>query len=84
MKRAVYQAGHIWGQSLIGEPEVASPDSWGWKRVTDDATWTPCWTTLPEAAMSCQELMKCGMQTWNAHSCASAQDSAAETESITQ
>ena len=60
VKRAVYQAGHIWGQSLIGEPEVPSPDSWGWKRMTDDASWTPCWTTLPEAAKSCQELLKCG------------------------
>ena len=28
VKRAAYQAGHIWGQSLIGEPEVPSPDSW--------------------------------------------------------
>ena len=24
VKRAVYQAGHIWGQSLIGEPDVPS------------------------------------------------------------
>ena len=60
VQRAVYQAEHIWGQLLIGEPEVSSPDSWGWKRVADDATWTPCWTTLPEAAKSCQELLKCG------------------------
>ncbi len=58
--RAVYQAGHIWGQSLIGEPEVPSPDSWGWKRMTDDSSWSPCWTTLPEEATSCQELLKCG------------------------
>ena len=32
VKRAVYQAGHIWGQSLIGEPEVPS---------TDDSSWFP-------------------------------------------
>ena len=55
VKRAVYHAGHIWGQSLIGEPEVPSPDSWGWKRVTDDSLWIPCWTTLPQAAKSCQD-----------------------------
>ena len=56
----VYQAGHIWGQSLIGEPEVPLPDSMDWKRVTDDSSWTPCWTTLPEAAKSFQEVVKCG------------------------
>ena len=37
VKRAVFQAGHIWGQSLIGEPNVPSPDLWGWKRVKDDS-----------------------------------------------
>jgi len=26
VKRAVFQAGHIWGQSFIGEPNVPSPD----------------------------------------------------------
>ena len=60
VKRVVYQAGHIWGQSLIGEPEVPSPDSWGWKRVTDDSSSIPCWTTISEAAKSCQELLKYG------------------------
>ena len=60
VKRAVYQAGHIWGQSIMGEPEVISPDSWCWKRVTYDSSLIPCWTTLPEAAKSCQELLKCG------------------------
>ena len=30
VKRAVYHAGHIWGQSLIGEPEVPSPDGREW------------------------------------------------------
>ena len=33
---------------------------WGWQRETDDATWTPNWTTLPEAANACHELLKCG------------------------
>jgi len=60
VKRAVYQAGHIWGQSLVGKPNVPSPDIWGWERVKDDSPWTPCWSTLPEAAKGCQELLKCG------------------------
>jgi len=29
VKVALFQAGHIWGQSLIGEPNVPSPDLWG-------------------------------------------------------
>ena len=41
VKRAVYQAGHVWGQSLSGEPQVPSPDLWGWERVSDDSHWTP-------------------------------------------
>jgi len=60
VKRAVFQAGHIWGQSLIGEPNIPSPDLWGWERAKDDSAWTPCWTTLSEAAKGCQELLKCG------------------------
>ena len=59
VKRAVYQAGHIWGQSLIGYPEVPSPESWGWERVTNESSWTPRWTTLPEASKACEELVKC-------------------------
>ena len=60
VKRAVYQAGHIWGQALTGKPQVPSPGSWGWEKVTDDSLWTPCWTTLPEASKACEELIKCG------------------------
>jgi len=29
VKRDVYQARHIWGQSLSGEPQVPSPNLWG-------------------------------------------------------
>ena len=59
VKRAVYQAGHIWGQSLIGNPEIPSPASWGWEKVTNKSLWTPRWTTLPEASKACEELIKC-------------------------
>ena len=65
VKRAAYQAVNIWGQSLIGTPELPPPHMWAWQRETDDATWTPKWTTLPEAANACHELLKCGCK----HSC---------------
>ena len=28
-KRAVYQAGHIWGQSQTANPDMPSPAEWG-------------------------------------------------------
>ena len=30
IKRAIYQAGHIWGQSLLKWPNYPSPNLWGW------------------------------------------------------
>ena len=60
LKRAVYQAGHIWGQCLVANPELPSPSLWGWNKANNDNTCTPCWSTLPEAAKACQELLKCG------------------------
>ena len=57
-KRAVYQAGHVWGQSLILEPALPSPKQRGWKE--DDHNWQPNWTSLPTVAACCQELAKCG------------------------
>ena len=38
VKRAAYQAGHIWDQSLIGTPELPPPHMWAWQREKDDAT----------------------------------------------
>jgi hypothetical protein len=82
VKRAVYQAGHFWGQSLIGDPEVPSPDLWGWERVRDDSPWTPWWTTLPEAAKAClvQKDASVSKQILSVQSCASVQDSVTLTE----
>ena len=54
VKRAVFQAGHIWGHSLVGEPNIPSLDLWGWERAKDDFPW------IAEAAKGCQELLKCG------------------------
>lgn len=60
MNRAVYQAGHVWGQTLIGNSTLPSPHLWGWMRMDEDFAWTPCWTTQPEAVKACQELLGCG------------------------
>ena len=57
VNRAVYQAGHIWGQAMIANPELPNPSDWGWIKNND--TWVPFWSSLPEAAKSCRELIKC-------------------------
>ena len=31
VNRAVYQAGHIWGQALKNNPSLPSTSEWGWK-----------------------------------------------------
>ena len=45
VKRAVFQAGHLWGQSTLTEQKLPSPTNWGWS--LQDNVWTPKWTALP-------------------------------------
>ena len=58
IKRAAYQAGHVWGQSVEPIQELPSPSEWGWQRSEEG--WIPKWTTLPEASKACNELISCG------------------------
>ena len=55
IKRAVYQGCFVWGQL---NPTLPSPIEWGWK--IEDNILQPLWTTLPEAAKVCYELIHCG------------------------
>ena len=57
VKHAVFQAGHVWGPSLVANASVPSPSDWGWERIGD--AWTPKLSTLAEASKSCRELVKC-------------------------
>ena len=52
VKRTVYQGGYVWGQSLIANPVLPSPTSWGWIKTSDDL-YVPNWTILPEASKPC-------------------------------
>ena len=58
-KRAAYQAGHCWAQTMIAIPELPSPGEWGWNR-NENGGWKICWTTLHEATQVCRELLRCG------------------------
>ncbi len=59
IKRTCFQA-NIWNQSLVLDPEIPDPSDWGWTNETTG--WQPLWTTLPEAAKSCHELIHCNCQ----------------------
>ena len=43
-KRAAYQAGHCWTQTMIATPELPSPSEWGWNR-NENGGWKIYWTT---------------------------------------
>jgi hypothetical protein len=58
VKRAAYQSGHVWSQTLVVEPALPCPSEWGW--YLEDSNWLPRWMTLPEADKCCPELLKCG------------------------
>ncbi|MES9882295.1 MAG: hypothetical protein ABW185_15600 [Sedimenticola sp.] len=75
VKRAAYQAGHIWGQALVAAPTLQSPDDWGWRR-DDGGSWSPMWTTLPEASEACRELIKCRCKKGCSGRCNCVKDSA--------
>jgi len=57
IKRARYQS-HCWNMCLSPDPQLPNPSDWGWTKVLDE--WQPLWTTLPEVAKSCYELIHCG------------------------
>jgi len=58
VRRAAYQAGLVWGQSLVTQQKLPSPGIWGWEEY--EGEWIPKWTDLPEASVACQELVRCG------------------------
>lgn len=57
VKRAVFQAGHVWGNSLKKIQELPCRSNWGWTKSS--GSWKPFWTTLPDVSKSCQQLIKC-------------------------
>ena len=58
VKRAAYQAGSVWNQTTLRQPETQSPTDWGWAK--NGYLWNVVWTTLPHIVESCQQLTKCG------------------------
>ncbi len=44
---------------MVAAPKLPSPGDCGWKRK-ETGGWEVIWTTLPEAAKACRELLHCG------------------------
>ena len=57
-RRAVYQAGHIWGNAPVPKPTLPSPSDWGWQKIENE--WKAVWTLLPQAQQICYKLIHCG------------------------
>ena len=58
-RRAVYQAGYCWSQSLSPMAQLPQPEGWGWIGAAG-GTWEVMWSSLPEASKVCRELVRCG------------------------
>ena len=58
IKRAAYQAGQVWGQTLVSIQELPSAAEWRWHLSSDG--WKPTLTTLPETSKASNELIRCG------------------------
>ena len=58
-RRAVCQGSICWCQMLHAQPQLPCPSEWGWEK-TSEGQFKPIWTTLPEAAKLCSELVRCG------------------------
>jgi hypothetical protein len=60
IRRAALQGGYYWGSVTERNRQLPSPSDWGWKNPDK---WEPLWTDLPEASISCQELLHCRCRT---------------------
>ena len=56
-RRAAYQAGHCWSQTIEPQIELPRPAGWGWVG-TDGGKWGVVWSNLPEASKVCRELLR--------------------------
>ena len=53
---AILQSGHIWASTMLPYRQMPSLADWGW---TCPEQWKPLWTQMPEARVSCPDLLKC-------------------------
>ena len=49
-KHAAYQAGFVWAQAILRQPEAENPADWGWEKIGKE--WKVIWTTNSPIAKS--------------------------------
>ena len=59
IKRAAYQSGYCWHQSLQAAQVLPSCADWGWMRLSESSKWQPLWTVLPPAGEAAPQLLSC-------------------------
>jgi len=59
IRKAVYQAGYCWSQSLLSQQILPDPNEWGWKYDASNCAFTISWMTIPQASTICQKLIRC-------------------------
>lgn len=62
IKRAAYQAGHIWAQMFVAVPNLPSPGDWRWLPTIEGGWEVKCRSfSHAEASRACRELIRCGV-----------------------
>ena len=56
--RVGYEAGHMWGQATIKDPQLPSPADFGWTWEVANAQWNIKWMTIPPAGGACRAVIK--------------------------
>ncbi|KAG7160798.1 hypothetical protein Hamer_G025792 [Homarus americanus] len=59
IRRATYQSGQVWGNSLQKDPQPVSPTEWGWEQETLDTVPVPVYITIPTISRKIPELSIC-------------------------
>ena len=57
-KKAVFQGGYVWGQTLLKRAVLPISCDYGWI-CEDGLEWLPYWTSLPQVKDTFSELIKC-------------------------
>jgi len=74
IKRAVFQASIVWGQSLTNIPSFHAPEQWGWEK-NEKGEFDIFWPHLSAISKSCAELCKCSCKKPCSGKCACKQSS---------
>ena len=59
LKRAIYQAGYVWGRCLQLRLDLPSATEWGWKNDESGHEYVPLWSTQEQFGKAYRDLIRC-------------------------